>query len=216
MIRHVFFDLDGTLTDSADGITRCLAHAVDSLGGKAPPPDDLARHIGSPLTDIFAGLLETDDPATLDSAILHYRERFDRVGFAENRVYDGVEELLDRLRARGYALYVATAKRQRDATLVIEHFGLQERFDAVFGVTRDAERHDKALLLERALGERGVESATAAMIGDRSHDMLGARRSGLRAIGAAWGYGSLEELRESQACVIAMSPMAVLDHLPPL
>ncbi|MEE8509182.1 MAG: HAD hydrolase-like protein, partial [Myxococcota bacterium] len=85
-----------------------------------------------------------------------------------------------------------------------------------FGVERDPERYDKALLLERALGERGVEPRRAAMVGDRSHDMLGARSAGLRAIGAGWGYGSLEELRASHASAIASSPLAILDHLPPL
>ncbi len=216
MIRHVFFDLDGTLTDSAEGITRCLAHAVDSLGGAPPPLPELQRYIGSPLSDIFATLLDTDDRDALDEAIAAYRERFDRVGYAENRVYGGIVELLDELRARGYALYVATAKLQRDATRVVEHFDLMERFAAVFGVERDPERYDKALLLERALGERGVEPRRAAMIGDRSHDMLGARSAGLRAIGAGWGYGSLEELRASHASAIASSPLAILDHLPPL
>ncbi len=216
MIRHVFFDLDGTLTDSAEGITRCLAHAVDSLGGAPPPLSELQQYIGSPLSEIFATLLDTDDRDALDKAIAAYRERFDRVGYAENRVYGGIVELLDTLRARGYALYIATAKRKRDATRVVEHFDLMGRFAAVFGVDRDPERYDKALLLERALGERGVEPRRAAMIGDRSHDMLGARSAGLLAIGAGWGYGSLEELRASHASAIASSPLAILDHLPPL
>lgn len=216
MIRHIFFDLDGTLTDSAEGITRCLAYALDSLGGAPPPLPELQQYIGSPLSEIFATLLDTDDRDTLEKAIASYRERFDRVGYAENRVYGGIVELLDELRARGYALYVATAKRQRDATRVVEHFDLMERFAAVFGVAHDPERHDKAMLLERALGECGVEPGRAAMIGDRSADMLAARSAGLRGIGAGWGYGSLEELRESHASAIASSPQAILDHLPPL
>ncbi len=216
MIRHIFFDLDGTLTDSAEGITRCLAHAVDFLGGAPPPLRELQQYIGSPLSDIFKTLLDTDDRDAVDKAIAAYRGRFDRVGYAENRVHSGIVELLDELRARGYALYVATAKLQRDATRVVEHFDLREQFAAVFGVECDPERHDKALLLVRALGERGVEPRRAAMIGDRSTDMLGARSAGLRAIGAGWGYGSLDELRESHATAIASSPLAILDHLPPL
>ncbi len=214
VIRHILFDLDGTLTDSADGITRCLQHAVVSMNVEAPALRKLTHYIGTPLRDIFAALLDTDDAARLDAAIGHYRERFNEVGFSENRVYDGVSELLAELRARGYALYVATAKGQPDATRVIEHFSLQHFFDDVCGVVDDAERRDKARLIGRILAARDIPSAAAAMVGDRSHDMRGARVAGLRAIGAGWGYGSDEELHESGADWISARPAALLDHFP--
>ena len=211
VIRHVLFDLDGTLTDSAEGITRCIEHAVVRSGGVASDRLALRRFIGSPLSEIFQTLLETDHPEHIRRAISHYTERFDRVGYRENRLYDQVEELLGELADRGFSLYVATAKRQADATRVIEHFGLEPRFDGVFGVVEDAERRDKSVLVRRILETHAVEPETAVMIGDRSHDVLGALRAGVRALGAAWGYGSIEELRDAGASRIAQSPRDVLE-----
>ena len=212
MIQHVLFDLDGTLTDSADGITRCLHHALISVGGEAPPTAELRAFIGAPLSEIFSALLDTDDKVRVDAAISHYRERFDRVGYAENRVYDGITEVLAQLRVRGYALYVATAKAQRDATRIIDHFELGDSFHAVFGVNGDAERLDKSVLMRRIVKTHGLQPEAVAMVGDRVHDVLGAQRAGIRAIGAGWGYGSAQELRDSAA--IASSPAELLDHLP--
>lgn len=214
MIEHVLFDLDGTLTDSADGITRCLRHAVISAGGEAPPLGELRGFIGSPLAEIFASLLETSVQARVDAAIVAYRERFDRVGYAENRVYAGIREVLSELRARGYALYVATAKAQRDASRIIDHFELAESFRTVFGVNADAERRDKSLLLQRIVDTHDLVADTVVMVGDRVHDVLGAQRAGIHSIGAGWGYGSAAELRDSGA--IAASPGQLLDHLPHL
>jgi len=214
MVRHVLFDLDGTLTDSAEGITRCLHHAAERAGGAPPAPEALQHYIGSALSDIFAQVLETTDPDRIAGAIAFYRERFDRVGYRENRVYASVEEVVLELRERGYGLYVATAKRQEDAARVIEHFEATHWFEGVFGVVHDPERHDKALLVRRILSERGLDASEVAMVGDRSHDIRGARAAGVRALGAGWGYGSAEELLESGAHAIAATPKALLDLLP--
>ncbi len=216
MIRNILFDLDGTLTDSADGITRCIAGAVDVLGEPCPPLEDLIHFIGTPLRDIFACVLDTPDQARIDQAIALYRERFDSVGYAENRVYDGICESLAGLQERGYSLFVATAKGQRDANRVIDHFGLDIHFDEVFGVRTDAERRDKAALVTRILNDRRIDPATAAMIGDRSTDMRAARDSCIRAIGAGWGYGSEDELHTAGADSIVASPAEVLAQFSPL
>jgi phosphoglycolate phosphatase len=210
MIRNILFDLDGTLTDSADGITRCIAGAVETLGKARPALEDLVRFIGTPLRDIFASVLDTSEPTRIDEAIVLYRERFDSVGFAENRVYDGIPETLAGLRERGFSLFVATAKGQRDADRVIEHFGLEIHFDRVFGVLTDAERRDKAALVTRILGDLEMDPTTVALIGDRSTDMRAASHSGVRAIGAGWGYGTDDELHSSGADSIVASPSEVL------
>ena len=216
MIRNILFDLDGTLTDSADGITRCIAGAVEALGKTSPPLEELVHFIGTPLRDIFATLLVTEDRARIDDAILLYRERFDSVGYAENRVYDGIRESLALLQERGYLLFVATAKGQRDANRVVEHFDLDIHFDGVFGVRTDAERRDKAALVARILSDRGIDPTSAAMIGDRSTDMRAACDVGIRAIGAGWGYGSTDELHSAGADSIIAWPTEVLDQFSPL
>jgi phosphoglycolate phosphatase len=216
MLRHVLFDLDGTLTDSADGITRCLRHAVERSGGVSPSLEALRGRIGAPLSDIFAEILGTDDAGRLADAISHYRERFDRVGFSENRLYTAIDEVVPALRTRGYKLYVATAKRQEDATRVIEHFRVSHWFERVFGVENEPERRDKTLLVRRILATCSLDARSVALVGDRSHDMQGARGCGVRALGAGWGYGSTEELQTSGAHAIAMTPDSLLAHLPAL
>jgi phosphoglycolate phosphatase len=213
MIRNVLFDLDGTLTDSADGITRCIAGAADALGVSPPPLEELTHFIGTPLRDIFTTVLDTSDATRIDEAIVLYRERFDSVGYAENRVYDGIWESLAALQESGYALFVATAKRQEDASRVIGHFGLDIHFDEVFGVVTDDERRDKAVLVQRILRDREIDPPTAAMVGDRSTDMNAARHASIRAIGAGWGYGTGDELRSSGANTIAAQPSDVLAQL---
>ena len=212
MTQNILFDLDGTLTDSADGITRCIGHAVEQLGVPAPPLAELVHFIGTPLRDIFASVLDTTDDTRIDEAVLFYRERFDSVGYAENRVYDGIRESLTGLRQRGFSLFVATAKGQRDANRVIDHFGLDVHFDEVFGVCNDAERRDKAALVARILSDRSISSSATAMIGDRSTDMRAARQSGVRAIGAGWGYGSDQELQSAGADSIVAGPGELLSQ----
>lgn len=216
VIRHILFDLDGTLTDSADGITRCIAHAVESLGESPPAREGLASYIGTPLRDIFAVLLDTRDPALLERAVELYRDRFNAVGFAENRVFDGVAELLADLRARGYALYIATAKRQVDAERVADHFGLGRWIERAYGVTNDVERDDKSVLIGRILTSGSIAPESAAMVGDRSHDMRGATRHGVLAVGAGWGYGSTDELTSSGASWIGAHPLELLERFPAL
>ncbi len=212
MIRNILFDIDGTLTDSAEGITQSLQHAVSAMGQRCGSRDELAAHIGTPLREIFVSLLGTSDPDRIELAVEFYCERFDEVGLSENRVYAGVVETLAALRERGYALFVATAKGQPGATSVIEHFGLAHFFDGVFGVTTAAERGDKAELVMRIVRECRLDPGATAMIGDRSHDMQSAIQSELRAVGAGWGYGTADELIESGAEVIVHTPEELL-HL---
>ncbi len=216
MVRNILFDLDGTLTDSADGITRSIEGAIESLGQSSPPREELVQFIGTPLRDIFVLLLDTSDPIKIDAAIDAYRERFETVGFSENRVYDGISDLLVELQERGYALFVATAKGQRDANRVIDHFGLNAHFAQVFGVETDVERRDKSALVARILADQDIHPSTAAMIGDRSTDMNAARQTRIRAIGAGWGYGSNAELREAGADSIVANPSEVLAQFLPL
>ena len=205
----VLFDLDGTLTDPKPGITRCIAHALIGLGHAPPDLDQLAWCIGPPLRGTFARLLATDDDTLLDRAIAIYRERFGTVGLFENAIYPGVADAVADVRAAGYATFVATSKPHVFATRIVAHFGLAALFDGVYGSELDGTRVDKGELIAHALAERGLDPARVVMIGDREHDMIGARRSGVRAIGVTYGYGSEAELRAHGAVAIAPAPHAI-------
>jgi phosphoglycolate phosphatase len=214
VIRNILFDLDGTLTDSAGGITQCLRNAVVSLGQSCAPREELAVYIGTPLREIFVSLLGTSDSSRIESAVDLYRVHYARVGLRDNRVYEGVDDTLAVLRERGYVLFVATAKGQSDARRVVHHFELDRHFEGVFGVTTDEERRDKAELVMRIVNEQRLDPSATAMIGDRSHDMHCAERASLHAIGADWGYGTTEELIDSGAHRVVRHPAALLDEFP--
>jgi phosphoglycolate phosphatase len=189
----VLFDLDGTLTDPLVGITRCLAHALEAVGIPAPEPAQLADHIGPPLIEGFTAM---GVPASrIDEAIAAYRERFARVGMFENALIDGVVELLDTLAVAGAQLAVATSKPEPFAVQILEHFAIADRFEMIAGATLDNRRRHKDDVIAHALdGLAYPEPHRVVMIGDREHDVFGARAHGLVSVGVLWGYGSRGEL----------------------
>jgi len=199
MRRHVLFDLDGTLTDSAPGITRCLAHAVEAAGRIAPALGVLRPHIGSPLREIFRDVLGTDDAERIEVAIAAYTERFDRAGIHENSIFPGVVEALEALSRAGCRLYVATAKTQDVAERVIENFELTRHFDGIFGVRRAEGILSKEDVVRSVLERCAIAHGEAVLVGDRCHDVEAALAVGIGAIGVAWGYGPAHELRGAHA-----------------
>ena len=192
-----FFDLDGTLTDPKPGITRCIQYALEHLGFPVPTQDDLVWCIGPPLHASMKKFVGTDELA--HRAVELYRERFRDVGLFENEAYAGIEETLAKVAVGGRRLFVATSKPKVYADRIIEHFGLGGLFEHVFGSELDGTRTDKADLLAYALSAAKVDPARAIMIGDRSHDVVGARKNGMKAIGVLYGYGSLAELTDAGA-----------------
>ena len=203
------FDLDGTLTDPREGITRSLAHALERMGIEPPALDELVFAIGPPLRGSLARLLGTDSPAAVERAIALYRERFADVGLFENRPYDGIVEALESLHATGARLFVATSKPTIYARRIVERFGLAAHFVDVHGCELDGTREDKRDLLAHLLPHHGLDGATTVMIGDRGADMRAARHHGLHALGALWGYGSGDELREAGADALCERPSAL-------
>jgi phosphoglycolate phosphatase len=193
----LLFDLDGTLTDPRPGIVGCLRHALDRLGQPCPDEDVLTACIGPPLRDSFATLLDTRDGALIEEATRLYRERFSVVGLFENRVYDGVPEMLERL--RGGRLLVATSKMAEFAERIVTHFDLASYFSGVYGAEPGGRFDDKAELIAHLLHREQLAPGAAIMIGDRAFDVVAARANGLRAVGVLWGYGSERELREAGA-----------------
>ncbi|MGO4716238.1 HAD family hydrolase [Bradyrhizobium sp. 2TAF24] len=207
----VFFDLDGTLTDPKPGITRSIQYALRRLDRAVPSEDDLTWCIGPPLRASFVKLLGGEEFA--DRGVELYRERFADTGLYENAVYPGIEPTLSALQAVGFSLFVATSKPRVFAERIIDHFGLRSYFARVFGSELDGTRVDKGHLLAYAIQETGVDPARAVMIGDRSHDIVGAAKNAIRAIGVTYGYGSVVELTEAGAASLCASPEDVLDRL---
>jgi phosphoglycolate phosphatase len=212
-LQHLLFDLDGTLTDPGDGITACLAHALAAMGQSAPPRATLERCIGPPLADSFGWLLERPSRQRVNRAIAAYRQRFERVGYLENRLYPWIPDLLCQLRQQGFTLSVATSKPRTYGQRIVAHFGLASHFVEVFGAELDGRRSDKTSLLQHALRSLATAPVEAVMIGDREHDVRGAHANGLLAIGVTWGYGSPPELEEVGADRIVDSAPALVAAL---
>ena len=208
----IYFDLDGTLTDPKPGITRSIQYALQRLDHPTmPTEDELTWCIGPPLRASFVRLLGGEDSA--DRAVSLYRERFSEIGLYENAVYDGISEVLTTLSQSGQRLFVATSKPHVFATRIVEHFGLRHHFEHVFGSELDGTRVDKSDLLAYALKVAAVDPVKTLMIGDRSHDMIGARNNGMGAVGVLYGYGSREELVGAGASQVCATPAEVLDHI---
>ena len=204
---HVLMDLDGTLTDPFPGITRCIQHALAALGQSVPPANDLRWCIGPPLTKSFAKLLNTQDPRQIDEAMAKYRERFSTVGLYENSVFPGIADALRILQEQGHDLVVATSKPTVFSVRIIEHFGLKKYFRSVDGSELDGTRGDKTSLIAHILKRDGIPAEKAVMVGDREHDIIGARENQVRGIGVLWGYGSREELEAAGAVTCLSTPL---------
>lgn len=197
-MRTVLFDLDGTLTDPKLGITTCVQHALRRFGIEVPDRDELECFIGPPLADSFRRYYGLDERQAAQ-AIDYYRERFSTVGLYENAVYDGVPELLSRLRARGQTMAVATSKPTVYSQQILDHFDLSRFFDAVVGSELDGRRTDKADVIRETLRQLSLSPSEACMVGDRRQDVMGAKACGVPVIGVAYGYAEPDELEEAGA-----------------
>lgn len=201
----IFLDLDGTLLDPMEGITLSIQHALRELGMEdVPQQDELTWCIGPSLWSSFSVLL--GEHADLDEAVGLYRERYTDEGMYEAEVYDGIGEMLMSLRETGLPLFIATSKPHSYANTIVDHFGIGGLIDGLFGSELDGTHSDKAELLAHALAETGADPHRSLMIGDRLFDIEGARANEIRSIGALWGYGGLEELRQADADALAGDP----------
>jgi len=199
----ILFDLDGTLTDPAEGICGSVMYALEKAGRPVGPPESYHKYIGPPLLRSF----EVYDNATPEESLTllgYYRERFSAVGLFENKVYPGISELLKELKRRGARIAVATGKPTVYSRRILEHFELLSFIDCVSGISLSNEPQDKCQTILHALFEMGVEDKKdCVMVGDRSHDAVGAKMGGIDFIGVLYGYGSREELECEGAQILA-------------
>jgi phosphoglycolate phosphatase len=201
----LFFDLDGTLIDSAVGITRCVAYALERLDQPVPGAAELRQWIGPALRVSFLPLLQDADK--VEQAVAFYRERFETHGWEEHELYPGIGDVVEALHAAGHRLAVVTAKNEPHARKIIEHLPFGHRFEDVIGSTADGRLSHKPELIGEAL-LRLKPSDTPTMIGDRHMDIDGARHHGMPSVGVLWGFGSEDELRE--ATHLVASPQELL------
>lgn len=201
--QTVLFDLDGTLTDPALGITNAVMYALQKMGRPVPPRQALYRYIGPPLLDSFQQYAGMTD-AEARRALALYREYFAPTGIFENEVYPGIPQLLKELRAAGCGVVLATSKPEPFARQILEHFGLAEHFTLVVGATMDETRTEKHEVIAYALQLLGMPAKdTVIMVGDRSYDVQGAAHNGLGCIGVLYGFGSRQELTDAGAAALA-------------
>ncbi len=214
--KIILFDLDGTLTDPGVGITNSVMYALEKYGITVSDKSELYKFIGPPLMQSFEKYYGFDQNKA-ERAVALYREYFQDRGIFENEIYDGIQQLLDALKVQGKVIGLATSKPEIYAKQILEHFGLDDYFDFVSGSMLNGERTDKGEVIAWAiqlLGERARYTLEEmVMIGDREHDVIGARKNGLASIGVLFGYGSREELTGAGADMVVSSVCELTEML---
>ena len=212
MYKAILFDLDGTLTESGEGITKCVQYALEKLGKPEPDLKKLEIFIGPPLMEQFmkyAGL----DEETARKAVEYYRERYSVTGIFENRPYAGVEEMLRELKRKNYILAVASSKPEHYVKQILDHFQLTEYFDEIAGSEMNGARTNKTEVIEETLKRLGFAGhrEQVIMVGDKEHDVLGARKAGVECVAVSYGYGTEAELAAAEPLKTVSSVEELLD-----
>lgn len=199
---YILFDLDGTLSDPKEGITKSFQYALEYFGIKVENLDELEPVIGPPLKASFMNFYGlTEEEAVV--AIAKYRERFGKIGLYENEIYPGIKELLKELAEQGYQMAIASSKPTEYVEQICEYFQIKDYFHHIIGSFMDGRRVEKEEVVEEAIAQFGnISKDEIIMVGDRKFDVIGAHESGLKAIGVTYGYGGREELTEAGADVL--------------
>ena len=200
MAKSILFDLDGTLTDSGEGIMKCAVYALSHYGIEAPSEAQLRTFVGPPLTETFARFGVPQEK--LAEAVEVYRQRYIPIGRFENYPYPGIRELLERLRYDGHKLYVATSKPEWMSIEILEHFDLAKYFDIICGAATDFSRNTKEAVIAHLLSQYDAQD-NAVMVGDTAYDVIGAKAHNIPCIGVSWGYGTISDIESAGAISIA-------------
>ena len=203
MYQNILFDLDGTLTDPAEGILNSIRHSLTYYPEiTVPETAILEKFIGPPLWESYVKYCGMDK-TTAEEAVEHYREYFRPTGIFENKLYEGIPELLAALKEKGVNIRLATSKPQVFAERILEHFGIAEYFTSVQGSKLDGSIVNKEDIIRLIITENeGITASNTVMVGDTAFDIIGAKKNGIPAIGVAYGYGSKAELAEAKANMV--------------
>ena len=197
-ISNILFDLDGTLTDPGEGITRCIQYALDRFGMAILPSDQLTWCIGPPLKTSFSYLLNTTDETILDRAVAYYRKRYSEKGIFENILYPGVVSSLGVIRDAGFNLFLSTSKPKVFAQEILENFKMTPLFNAIYGSELDGRLSDKGELIAHIIDQEALDPAATVIVGDRVHDIVGGRENGIMTAAVTYGYGTRDEIAASK------------------
>lgn len=207
----ILFDLDGTLTDPAEGITNSIQYALKKFGIEITDKKELYKFIGPPLKDAYREYYGFT-PKQCADGIIYFREYFEEKGWKENKPIEGVFEMLQTLKERGKRLMIATSKPEKFARKIAEHFGIAKYFEFIGGATIDESRVDKAEVINYVLENCDVtDKKSVLMIGDRKHDIIGAKKAGVDGAGVLFGYGNLKELETAGAIFVAKTVAELTD-----
>ena len=210
---NVLFDLDGTLIDPREGILACFKHALHVLQVDLPADPEIERFIGPPLWESFSTLVGANDEAKIARAVALYRERFATKGMFENRIYSGIADALARFQQARVQLFVVTSKARLFAEPIVEYFGLRRFFLSVHGSELDGSYADKSELIAKVLCSESLTPDETVMIGDRAHDVIGAKANGIFSVGAQWGFGSRDELVSAGADLLCKTPNMLVETM---
>ena len=199
-MKSILFDLDGTLTDSGEGIMNSAVYALSHFGIPAPSEAELRTFVGPPLTETFARFGVPADQ--VEEAIRIYRSRYIPIGKYENHPYPGICELLEKLKADGHELFVATSKPEIISIEILEHFDMAKYFNKICGAATDLSRNSKEAVIAYLLDTCGARDH-AIMVGDTAFDVIGAKAHGIPTVGVSWGYGKISDMEEAGAVGIA-------------
>lgn len=208
--KAILFDLNGTLTDSGEGIINCAILALEHFGLPVPSREEMRVFVGPPLHESFIKHGVPADKA--DEAVKVYRSRYNPIGKFENTPYPGIRELLEQLKADGHTLYVATSKPEGMSVDILEHFDLAKYFEKICGASMDTSRSTKEAVIAYLLEENG-RADNMVMVGDTKFDVIGAAAHGIPTIGVSWGYGTVEDMDAAGAIAIAHSSEELLQLL---
>ncbi len=208
--RCCLFDLDGTLTDPAEGITNSVMYALEKYNIHVADRSELYPFIGPPLVDSFKKYFGFSGEQAVQ-AVAYYREYFRDAGIFENRLYEGIPDLLEKLRSKGVTVALATSKPYEFAIRILKHFDLYPYFDHFGAATMDGRISRKEDVIADLLARLGgIDRSSVLMIGDRDQDIIGAKKNGLESVGVLWGYGSREELQGAGADYVVGKPEDIL------
>ena len=208
MIKYLLFDLDGTITDPKEGITKCVQYALSKFDIEEEC-DNLLSFIGPPLTDSFIDFYGFDKQKA-ELAIKYYRERYAKIGLFENSAIDGIHEVLEKLKNSGYTLAVATSKPTCFAISICEKYDFSKYFDIIMGSELDGTRTKKSEIIYEVLKQLNAKPEEVVMIGDRKYDIIGAKEVGTASIGVRFGYAEDGELEKAGADFIVGTPNELL------
>ncbi|WP_293978706.1 HAD family hydrolase [uncultured Clostridium sp.] len=209
--QYILFDLDGTLTDSGEGITKAAQYALKHFGIEVEDLNDLRKFVGPPLRDSYKNFYDFDDEKA-EIGITKFREYYTDKGIYENKVYDGVEETLKALKDNGKKLIVATSKPEVHAKVVLDHFDLAKYFDFIGGADLEETRVRKSDVIKYSMENVGIDDLSKViMVGDREHDIIGAKENNIKSIGVLYGYGDVVELTQARADYVVEKPQDIID-----